>query len=98
MENMDKIKARTERVIFGLFKSNSDFTWPDQTLKSPIITQQIWALNSNIELLFLDIEKYVRIFGLKSYSVNQQGQKSPKSMHVLLQKSLKLSEYIWKLD
>ena len=61
MENMDKIEARMERVNFGLFQSNSDFTWPNLTLKPTVITQQIWAWNSNIELLFWDIEKYVRI-------------------------------------
>ena len=32
MENMDNFEARMERVNFGLFQSNSDFTWPNLTL------------------------------------------------------------------
>ena len=60
-ENMDNFEARTERVNFGLFQSNSDFTWPNLTLQSTVITQQIWAWNSNIDLLFRGFEKYVRI-------------------------------------
>ena len=32
MENMGNYEAQTERVIFGLFQLNSEFTWPNLTL------------------------------------------------------------------
>ena len=62
MEKMDNFEARTERVIFGLFQLNSDFTWPDLTLRPTDTTQEKWAWKSKVYLLFWDNEKSTLIF------------------------------------
>ena len=61
-ENPDNFEARTTRVSFRLFGLNSDFTWPNLTLESPVFTQQIRAWKDKGNLLYWDNENSALIF------------------------------------
>ena len=67
-ENVDNFQAQTERVNFGLFLLNYDFTWPYLTsflslqLSPNKYESEILLLSYSYLLLFWDIEKSVPDF------------------------------------